>query len=76
MRGQHGAAIIDAAPVHQRGQVIPDRGSELGLGIEQFKHRHVRHDRTDMGVEHLALDSGGYGLAAQVGAAGVEARIG
>ncbi|GAB1459348.1 hypothetical protein MASR2M50_11220 [Thauera sp.] len=69
---QHRAPVGDTLLVHQRGEVVPDRGDEFGLGVEEADHRHVGGERSRVGVEGVAAHPLGRGLAAQLGEAGRE----
>src|SRR5690606_6334659 len=67
------AAVGHAFVVHQAGQVVPDRGGELGLRVEQVEHAAVGRDPRHVVVEGLAGDAAGDGLRAQ--AAGDAAAV-
>ena len=62
VRFQHRAAIVHALLVDQPGQVIPDRGGELGLGVEQGQHAVVRPQVGGQAREAGRIDAARGGL--------------
>ncbi|MCW0450422.1 hypothetical protein NB706_003256 [Xanthomonas sacchari] len=76
VRGEHGAAVVDALAVDQAGQVVPDRRGELGLGVEQRQHARVRLQTGGEAVEGRLGDTRPGRGGAQAGHAAGEGRIG
>ncbi|GAE53076.1 UDP-N-acetylmuramyl tripeptide synthase [Xanthomonas arboricola pv. pruni str. MAFF 311562] len=74
--GQHGLAVGDALTVDQAGEVVPDRGGEFGLGIEQRQHAGIGRQAGGEALEVGGRHALGGGLGLQAGQAAVEGRIG
>ena len=69
---EHGAAIGHALRIHQRGEVVPDRRGEFGLGIEQGQHAQVRGDLGEQRVEAFGGHALGQRRIAHAGTATTE----
>lgn len=76
MGDQHGLAVGDTLAVDQAGEVIPDRGGEFGLGIEQRQHAGIGRQAGGETLEVGGLHALGGGLGLQARQAAVEGRIG
>ena len=75
--GLHGAAVGHAFVVHQRREVVPDRGAELGLVVEQFEHLHVGRKAGGEALVGRPRHAARRGTGFQFGQAGGEAgRVG
>ena len=75
VRGQHRPAIGHALLVHQAGQVVPDRGGELGLGVEQRQHAAVRLQVGGQPRELGRIDAARGGLRLQRRQAALESGV-
>ena len=72
---QHRTAVRHPLLIDQRGEVIPDRGDELRLGIEKSDHGHVRHQRRGMTIEQGGRHAPGRRLGPQTGETSCESGV-
>lgn len=72
---QHGLPVGHTLVIDQCGEIVPDRGDELGLGIEKADHRHVGREPGGVGIERFGAHPFGHRLATQSGEAGGERRL-
>ncbi len=72
--GEHRLAIADPLLVHQTGQVVPQRGGELRLRVEQVEHAEVGLQAAGEALITVGGNALRLGLLLQAGEAGREAR--